>query len=53
MGFNSGFKRLILPVVLYGCKTWYLVLSEEHELRVFDYLVMIKILEPKMENIVY
>jgi hypothetical protein len=26
----------ILPVVLYGCETWYLTLREEHKLRVFE-----------------
>jgi hypothetical protein len=26
---------IILPVVLYGCETWPLVLGEEHRLRVF------------------
>jgi len=46
-------KNFNFPIVLCGCKTWYLVLREEHELRVFDNLVMIKILEPKVENIVY
>jgi hypothetical protein len=28
-------KTVILPVVLYGCKTWTLTLREEHRLRVF------------------
>jgi len=32
---------------LYGCKNWYLILREEHEVKVFDNLVTIKILEPK------
>jgi len=26
----------MLPVVLYGCKTWSLTLREEHRLRVFE-----------------
>jgi hypothetical protein len=30
------YKPVILPVVLYGCETWSLTLSEEHRLRVFD-----------------
>jgi hypothetical protein len=29
------YKNVILPVVLYGCKTWSLTLREEHRLRVF------------------
>jgi hypothetical protein len=28
------YKTIILPVVLYGCETWYLTLREEHKLRV-------------------
>jgi hypothetical protein len=28
------FKTIILPVVLYGCGTWSLILKEEHRLRV-------------------
>jgi hypothetical protein len=27
---------IILPVVLHGCKTWSLTLTEEHRLRVFE-----------------
>jgi hypothetical protein len=27
---------IILPVVLYGCKTWSLALKEERRLRVFE-----------------
>jgi hypothetical protein len=34
-------KTLILPVVLYGCKTWSLPLREEHKLRVFEKRVLI------------
>jgi hypothetical protein len=30
------FKTTVLPVVLYGCETWYLMLREEHRLRVFE-----------------
>jgi hypothetical protein len=29
------YKTIILPVVLYGCETWSLILREEHRLRVF------------------
>jgi hypothetical protein len=43
-GFPSHIKKLkikiyntiILPVVLYGCKTWSLTLKEGHRLRVFE-----------------
>ena len=30
------YRNIILPVVLYGCETWSLTLSEEHRLRVFE-----------------
>jgi hypothetical protein len=34
------YKTVILPVVLYGCKTWSLTLGEEHRLRVFEKRVL-------------
>jgi len=37
------YKIIILLIVLYGCETWDLTLSEEHRLRVF---------EPKREEVV-
>jgi hypothetical protein len=33
-------KTIILPVVLYGCKTWSLTLREEHRLKVFENRVL-------------
>jgi hypothetical protein len=33
-------KKIILPVVLYGCETWSLMLWEEHRLRVFGNRVL-------------
>jgi hypothetical protein len=30
------YKTIMLPVVLYGCETWFLTLREEHRLRVFE-----------------
>jgi hypothetical protein len=34
---------IILPVVLYGCETWSLILREEHRLRVFENRVLRRI----------
>jgi hypothetical protein len=34
------YKIIILPVVLYGCKTWSLTLREEYGLRVFENRVL-------------
>jgi hypothetical protein len=42
-------KTVILPVVLYGCKTWSLTLREEHRLRVTENRVLRKIFGPKRE----
>jgi hypothetical protein len=44
------YKTVILPVVLYGCKTWSLTLREEHRLRVFEKRVLRKIFGPKREK---
>ena len=30
------YRTIILPVVLYGCETWLLILREERRLRVFE-----------------
>jgi hypothetical protein len=30
------YRAIILPVVLYGCKTWSLTLKDERRLRVFE-----------------
>ena len=34
---------IILPVVLYGCETWALILKEERRLRVFENRVLKRI----------
>jgi len=33
------YRTIILPVVLYGCKTWSLMLREERKLIVFENMV--------------
>jgi hypothetical protein len=45
------YKTIILPVALYGCKTWSLTLREEHRLRVFENRVLRKIFEPKSDEV--
>jgi hypothetical protein len=40
-------EPIILPVVLYGCETWSLILREEHRLRVFENRVLRRIFGPK------
>jgi hypothetical protein len=34
--YSQLYKTIILPVTLYGHKTWSLTLEEEHGLRVFE-----------------
>jgi hypothetical protein len=45
------YKTIILPVVLYGCETWSLTISEEHRLRVFENRVLRRIFGPKRNEI--
>jgi len=40
-----------LPVVLYGCETWSLTLSEERRLRVFEHRVLKRIFGPKTDEL--
>jgi hypothetical protein len=44
------YKTVILPVVLYGCKTFSLTLREKHRLRVFENRVLKKIFGPEREE---
>ena len=41
------YRTIISPVVLYGCETWSLTLSEERKLRVFENRVLRRIFGPK------
>jgi len=44
---NKIHRTIILPMVLYGCETWSLTLTEEHRLRVFENRELRKIFGPK------
>jgi hypothetical protein len=44
-------RTIILPVVLYGCETWSLILREECRLRVFENRVLRRIFGPKREEV--
>jgi hypothetical protein len=35
------YKTIILPVVLYGCETWSLILREQHRLGVILYICIL------------
>jgi hypothetical protein len=45
------YKKIILPVVLYGCETWSLILREEHRLRVFENRVLRRVFGPKRDEV--
>ena len=44
------YRTIILPVVLYGCETWSLILREERRLRVFVNRVLRRIFEPTRDE---
>jgi hypothetical protein len=43
--------NITLPVVLYGCETWLLTLSEERRLRVFENRVLRRVFWPKRNEV--
>jgi hypothetical protein len=45
------YRTIILPVVLYGCETWSLMLKEEHRPRVFENRVLRRIFGPKRDQV--
>jgi hypothetical protein len=45
------YKTIVLPVVLYGCETWSLILREEHRLTVFANSVLRRILGPRKDEL--
>jgi len=45
------YRTIILPVVLYGCETWSLTLSEERRLRVSENRVLRRIFGPKRDEV--
>jgi hypothetical protein len=47
---REGFVVWLNPVVLYGCKTWYLTLREERRLRVFENRVLNRIFGPNRDE---
>jgi hypothetical protein len=40
-----------MPVVLYGCETWFLTVREEYKLRVFENRVLRRIFGPKWDGV--
>jgi hypothetical protein len=50
LNIHKIYKTVILPVVLYVCKTWSVTLREEHRLRVFENKVLRRISGPTREE---
>jgi hypothetical protein len=44
------YRTVLLPVVLYGCETWSLILREECRLKVFENRVLRRIFGPKRDE---
>jgi hypothetical protein len=42
---------MILPVILYGCESWFLALREEQRLRVLENRVLRRITGPKRDGV--
>jgi hypothetical protein len=45
------YKIIILPVVLYRCESWSLILREEHRLRLFENRMLRRIFGPKRDEV--
>jgi hypothetical protein len=45
------YKNIILPLVLYGCETWSLILREEHRVRVFENWVLRRMFGSKRNEV--
>ena len=45
------YRTIILPVVLYGCETWSLILREERRLRVFDKRALRRVFGSKRDEV--
>jgi len=45
------YRTITLPLVLYGCETWSLILREERRLRVFENRVLRRVFGPKRDEV--
>ena len=45
------YRTIILPVVLYGCETWSLILREERRLRLFENRVLRRIFGRRRDEV--
>ena len=45
------YRTIMLPIVLYGCETWSLIVREERRLRVFENRVLRRAFGPKRDEV--
>jgi hypothetical protein len=45
------YRNILLPVVLYGCEIWSLILKEESRLKVSENRVLRRIFGPKRDEV--
>jgi len=45
------YRTIILPVVLYGCENWSLILREKRRLRLFENRVLRRIFGPRRDEV--
>jgi hypothetical protein len=45
------YRTIILPVYLYGCETWSLTLRDERRLKLFENMVLRRILGPRRNEV--
>ena len=45
------YRTIILSVILYGCETWSLTLRKERKLRVFENMVLRRMIGPRREEV--
>jgi hypothetical protein len=45
------YRTIILPVDLYGCETWSLILREERRLKLFENRMLRRILGPRRKEV--
>jgi hypothetical protein len=46
------YKTIILPLVLYGCETWFLILREGHRSELSENRVLRRTLAPKRDEVI-
>jgi hypothetical protein len=45
------YKTIILPLVLYGCETWFMTVREKHKLKVCENRVLRRTFVPKRDGV--